>query len=126
MIFEEELLKQYKETIRKECDNDPDEMFLAGCGWKEASIVKALTIYVKETSGDYREFQDILHALVAYGAMEEADCKGYIIMAGVMRAFDTRLTPEENAEFIKYLKDEPIGNLTESALYFWEDENEDE
>lgn len=126
MRFEDELLKQYKKTIREECDNDPDEMFLAGCGWKEASIVKALTVYVKETSGDYRIFQEILYSLVEHGAMEEADCKGYIIMAGVMRVFDTRLTPEEKAELKKYLKDEPDGQLTSAALYFWEDENEDE
>lgn len=126
MRFEEELLKQYKENIREDCDNDPDSMFIAGCGWKEASIVTALTKYVKETSGDYRIFQEILYSLVEHGAMEEADCKGYIIMAGVMRVFDTRLTPEEKAELKKYLKDEPNGQLTIGSIIFLEDENENE
>lgn len=125
MKFEEELLKQYKENIREDCDNDPDSMFIAGCGWKEASIVTALTKYVKETSGDYRIFQEILYALVKHKAMEEEDCKGYIMMAGVMRVFDSRFEPEEGVDYKviaqKLNPDEPY-----TSLYFWEDENEDE
>lgn len=112
MNIEEKAMKFYMESITEAEKKDPEAMFIAGCGWKESIIVAALTKYVKETSGDYREFQAILHSLVDNNAMKEEDYAGYVMMAGVLKVFDSGHDYD--------------GHLTPTSLYFWEDENEDE
>ena len=67
-----------KSMIPGDLLKDPEEMFNFGIICMETCMLASLGRYVRDHSGDYREYQEILNHLVSEGVIYEESKNGYL------------------------------------------------